>query len=139
MLNFARLRRDLLASPEGSGRSTSLNRRELFQIDSFKPLLQLLRVLVLELNLKEISFRDHEPKRAVFAFDFVGLEAGISLDRDRLAVTFHRFALEIPRPGRRSHVVRIRCRIEDTDCGGRDFIALAFAVVAMPVGNSESA
>src|SRR5439155_10592431 len=97
-----------------------------------------LGILILQLDLKEITIGNHYPKRGVFTFLFKRLETGITIDGNRLAVTFAGFAVVVPRGGGGGDVIRICHRIENTDRSGGSFVAFALAVIAMHICDSES-
>src|SRR5438093_10696584 len=75
----------------------------------------------------------------MLAFFFECLEPGIAIDRDGLAVAFRSFAGVIPRSGSGTDVIRIGGGIEYANRRDRCLIALVLVLVAMHVGNPESA
>ncbi len=70
--------------------------RQLLQIDAFEPLLQRRGILAGGLDLQEVTLRDHDPEGAVLP---VVLEAGQSIDCDRLRVALRIGGVRIPRGG----------------------------------------
>src|SRR5436190_14550228 len=116
----------------------SLNRRWFLQIDAFVPFLQFFWVLVLQLDLNEITIGDHDPESSMLAFFLEGFETRITIDSDRLAVTFVGLAAVVPGSRRRVHVIRIRYGVEYADCCCRGFVALTLVIITMYVCDSES-
>src|SRR2546421_13000620 len=74
----------------------------------------------------------------MLAFFLEGFETRITIDGDRLAVTFGGFAVVVPGSRRGVHVIRIRYGIEYADrcCWG--FVALTLVIITMYVCDSES-
>ena len=97
-----------LRTAAATPRAPLLSGSQFFQIDAFGPLLQFLRVLVLQFDLKKIAIGNHYPKRGVLTFLFECLETGVAIDGDRLAITFAGLAVVIPRSGGRADVIRNR-------------------------------
>src|SRR5436190_8132543 len=93
----------------------SLNRRWFLQIDAFVPFLQFFWVLVLQLDLNEITIGDHDPESSMLAFFLEGFETRVTIDGDRLAVTFVSFAVVVPGSRGGVHVIRVRHGIEYAD------------------------
>src|SRR6476620_6615826 len=64
------------------------NRRQLFQVNVFEPLLKFFRVLSLGFDLQDVTLGYHEPQGSMFAFVLESLEAGHIVDLKRFGVTF---------------------------------------------------
>src|SRR5438552_4278274 len=75
----------------------------------------------------------------MLAFFLEGFETRITIDGDRLAVTFGGFAVVVPGSRRGVHVIRIRYGIEYADRCCWRLITLALVIIAMHVCDSESA
>src|SRR2546421_12743939 len=75
----------------------------------------------------------------MLAFFLEGFETRITIDGDRLAVTFGGFAVVVPGSRRGVHVIRIRYGIEYADRRCRGFVALTLVIITMYVCDSESA
>src|SRR5438552_7529204 len=75
----------------------------------------------------------------MFAFFLERFKPRVTIDGDRLAVTFAGFVVAVPGSRRGIHVIRIRYGIEYADRRCRAFVALALVIIAMHVRDSESA
>ena len=116
----------------------SLNRRKFFQINALDPLLQFLRVLVLQLDLKGITIGNHYPESGMSAFFLECFKRGVAIDGDRLAVTFGAFASVLPRIRGGADVVGVGDQIYNANCCGWRFLPVALVVIAMHVRDFES-
>src|SRR5436190_11898654 len=116
----------------------SLNRRWFLQIDAFVPFLQFFWVLVLQLDLNEITIGDHDPESSMLAFFLESFETRIPVDGDRFTVTFVGFAVVVPGSRRGIHVIRICYGIEYADRCCRALVVLALVIITVHVRNSES-
>src|SRR4029450_6561489 len=107
-------------------------------MDAFDPFLQFFWILVLQLDLNEITISDHDPESSMLAFFLEGFETRVTIDGDRLAVTFVGFAVVVPCSRGGIHVIRVRYGIKYANRRRRAFVALTLVIIAMHVRNSES-
>src|SRR2546427_8234173 len=101
-----------MAPPRRAAATVSFDLRQFFQIDALDPLLQFLGVLVLYLDLHEITIGDHHPKRGVFLWLVVVLAAGVTVNRYRFAVSIFGFTRVIPGSGSGADIIWIGNGIE---------------------------
>src|SRR4029450_12600444 len=107
-------------------------------MDAFDPFLQFFWILVLQLDLNEITISDHDPESSMLAFFLEGFETRVTIDGDRLAVTFVGFAVVVPCSRGGIHVIRVRYGIKYANRSRGAFVALTLVIIAMHVRNSES-
>src|SRR4029450_7073689 len=107
-------------------------------MDAFDPFLQFFWILVLQLDLNEIPLAQHDPESSMLAFFLEGFETRVTIDGDRLAVTFVGFAVVVPCSRGGIHVIRVRYGIKYANRRRRAFVALTLVIIAMHVRNSES-